>query len=60
MAGALGLIASDRPEDADRFLAALTPRLSMRAQKDPPLRLLVVLARLGLQQQAATAATLSR
>jgi hypothetical protein len=60
MAGALGLVASDRPADAERFLAAFLPRLSQRAQKDPPLQLIRVLARTSLQQQAAAAAPVAR
>jgi predicted membrane-bound spermidine synthase len=45
MAGAAGLLISGRHADAERFLHASASWLTKRAQQDPPLRLLAVLAR---------------
>jgi hypothetical protein len=53
MAGATGLIGSERHGEAEGFLAAATRSLPADAQKEPALRLLAVLAQTGVAQQAA-------
>jgi hypothetical protein len=52
MAGAAGLIAADRLPEAAHFLDGMSGRLSRAAQRDPPMRLLAVLARTGLPRHA--------
>jgi predicted membrane-bound spermidine synthase len=55
MAGGAGLIVADRLPEAARFLDAMSGRLSPAAQRDPPMRLLAVLARTGLPKHAEVA-----
>jgi hypothetical protein len=55
MAGAAGLIAADRLPEAVAFLDVMSGRLSPAAQRDPPMRLLAVLARTGLPKPAEVA-----
>jgi spermidine synthase len=53
MAAATGMLATEQHEEAARFLAGMSGRLSKVAQDDPPMRLLVVLSRREHAKQAA-------